>query len=95
MRMAMGRTAVPERTCVGCRGGGPKAGLLRVTRGAGDAVAVDPSGGAPGRGAYVHRDAECVAAAFRRGGLAKALRTALGGARAASLRREIEEELQA
>ena len=58
---------------VGCRGSGPKAGLLRVTRGAGDAVAVDPTGGAPGRGAYLHPDVECVAAAFRRGGLAKGL----------------------
>ena len=91
----MVRTAVPQRTCVGCRGSGPKPDLLRVTRAADDAVTVDPTGRAPGRGAYLHRDQECVATAFRRGGLAKALRTPLAGARAASLRQEIEEELQA
>jgi predicted RNA-binding protein YlxR (DUF448 family) len=91
----MVRVGIPQRTCVGCRRSGPKADLLRVTKAPGDQVEVDPSGRAPGRGAYVHRDPACAAAAFRRGGLAKALRTALDGARAASLRRDIEEELQA
>jgi uncharacterized protein len=89
------RTGVPERTCVGCRRASPKPELLRVTRGPGGEVAVDPTGRAPGRGAYLHRDPDCVAAAFRRGGLAGALRTTLADVRAASLRRDIEEELQA
>jgi predicted RNA-binding protein YlxR (DUF448 family) len=86
---------VPERTCVGCRRPAPKAELLRVTRAPEGAVAMDPTGRAPGRGAYLHRDPACVGAAFRRGGLAGALRVPLGSAEAASLRRDIEEELRA
>ncbi len=43
----------------------PKAELLRVVRLAGGEVAVDPTGSAPGRGAYVHRDVGCVEAAVR------------------------------
>ena len=73
----------------------PKHDLLRVARTADGAIAVDPTGRGPGRGAYLHSDAGCVDAAFRRGGLAKALRTPLGGAEAASLRRNIEEEARA
>ncbi len=38
---------------------------------------------------------QCVGEAFRRGGIAGALRTPLGSAEAASLRRDIEEELRA
>jgi hypothetical protein len=66
-----------------------------VARAPGGAVVVDPAGRAPGRGAYLHPDPGCVDAAFRRGGIAKALRTPLGSAEAASLRRDIEEELRA
>ena len=35
---------------------------------------VDPDGRASGRGAYLHRSAECVELARRRGALARALR---------------------
>jgi predicted RNA-binding protein YlxR (DUF448 family) len=66
--------AAPERTCVGCRGKAPKRDLVRVVRVLdGDAV-VDPSGSAPGRGAYVHRDAGCIGTAIR----TKAFERALG-----------------
>jgi len=51
-------------------------------------VAIDPTGQAPGRGAYVHADPECVAEAIRRGALARALRTGLDGGRAARLLQE-------
>ena len=88
-------TKVPERTCVGCREAAAKPALLRVARSPGGAVAVDPTGRAPGRGAYLHRDQGCVGEAFRRGGIAGALRTPLGSAEAASLRQDIEEELRA
>jgi uncharacterized protein len=88
-------TTAPERTCVGCRRAAPKGELLRVARAPEGGVTVDPTGHAPGRGAYLHRDAGCVQMAFRRGGVAGALRIPLGSAEAASLRRDIEEELQA
>jgi predicted RNA-binding protein YlxR (DUF448 family) len=84
----------PERSCVGCRQRAPKAELVRVAR-TPAGVRVDPQGNAPGRGAYVHRDPACVAAALRKGALASALRTGLAQEELARLRREIEEASQA
>jgi len=84
----------PERSCVGCRERAPKAELVRVAR-TPAGVRVDPHGNAPGRGAYVHRDRACVAAALRKGALASALRTGLAQEELARLRREIEEASQA
>ena len=40
----------PRRTCVACRQEGSKDELIRLVR-SGEAVAVDPTGRAPGRGA--------------------------------------------
>jgi predicted RNA-binding protein YlxR (DUF448 family) len=84
----------PERSCVGCRERAPKAELVRVAR-TPAGVRVDPHGNAPGRGAYVHRDPACVAAALRKGALASALRTGLAQEELARLRKEIEEASQA
>jgi predicted RNA-binding protein YlxR (DUF448 family) len=84
----------PERSCVGCRRRVSKAELLRVA-GTPEGVSVDPLGTAPGRGAYVHRDATCVAEAVRRGAFARALRTGLTQEELARLRNEIEEALPA
>jgi predicted RNA-binding protein YlxR (DUF448 family) len=89
----LGTPHVPERTCVACRGKAPKAELLRVVRGSDGVVRVDPTGSAPGRGAYVHRDLACVDAALRRGAIARALRTRLDEGGAATLRADIEGEL--
>jgi uncharacterized protein len=58
-------------------------------------VRVDPHGSAPGRGAYVHRDPACVAAALRKGAIASALRTGLSQEELARLKDQIEEALQA
>ncbi|HEX2424594.1 MAG TPA: YlxR family protein [Actinomycetota bacterium] len=65
----------PVRTCVGCRRRAEKAALLRVVLGPDGLFAADPTGRAPGRGAYVHPEAGCIDAAVRRGALARALRT--------------------
>lgn len=67
----------PTRTCVACRGQAGKPALVRVARQPDGSVAVDTSGRAPGRGAYLHRDAACVEAARRRRSLERALRTAV------------------
>ena len=83
----------PERSCVGCRRQAPKADLLRIAR-TSEGVRVDPSGSAPGRGAYVHRAPDCATAALRRGALARALRTGLSEGELARLAAEIEEALQ-
>jgi predicted RNA-binding protein YlxR (DUF448 family) len=86
-------THVPVRTCVGCRGRAPKADLLRLNVGAAGSIRLDPSGSGPGRGAYVHRRRSCVEAALSRGALARGLRTGLDEYGAATLRTDIEGEL--
>jgi hypothetical protein len=48
-------------------------------------VEVDPTGKAPGRGAYVHRNGDCIRAALRRGSIARALKATLGEAEAGRL----------
>lgn len=69
---------VPQRTCVGCREVLPKRNLIRITRGP-EGVAVDLSGKAPGRGAYLHDLRACWTKALK-GPLAGALRTNISDA---------------
>jgi len=64
---------VPLRMCVGCREMKPKASLLRVVRAQDGAVSWDPKGKAPGRGAYVCRDAACFKRAVKQKQLERAL----------------------
>jgi hypothetical protein len=82
----------PERSCVGCRTRDSKGALLRVVRRPDGGVGVDPSGRAPGRGAYVHRDRECIGMATRRGALARALR--LRDADLATLVKDVQKEIE-
>jgi hypothetical protein len=65
----------PVRTCVGCRGEAGKPGLIRVVRRAQGGAAIDLTGAAAGRGAYVHVDPTCVNLARKRKALDRALRT--------------------
>lgn len=58
---------------MGCRQVNAKRSLIRVVRGP-EGVRVDPTGKAPGRGAYLHDQGSCWEAALR-GPLARALRT--------------------
>lgn len=83
----------PERTCVACRGKAAKRDLLRVVRASDGAVKIDPTGKAPGRGAYVHREAACAKVAIERSALARALRTGLNPDGAARLGADIEREV--
>ncbi|HEX6230236.1 MAG TPA: YlxR family protein [Actinomycetota bacterium] len=91
----MGAPGRPERTCVGCRGTGPKRELLRIVRSVDGTVRPDPRGTAPGRGAYVHRDRRCVEAALAGDALWRALRARAAERGAARLRADIEGELSA
>ncbi len=68
---------VPVRTCVGCQQEQPKRQLVRVARAPSGSVAVDPTGKAAGRGAYLCRQPTCWTTALRRGALARALRTSI------------------
>ena len=79
----------PQRTCVGCRAIRPEGrpAPRRDAARTGGRGRSDGTGARAGRVRAPGRRRAC-AAAFRRGGLARALRTALAGARAASLRRD-------
>ncbi|MDR1077125.1 MAG: YlxR family protein [Propionibacteriaceae bacterium] len=68
----------PVRTCVGCRQRCPATELLRlVWDGSTGRVSLDEARRRPGRGAWLHRRADCWQAAVKRGGLARALRRRL------------------
>ncbi|MFN2146950.1 MAG: YlxR family protein [Anaerolineales bacterium] len=86
-RKPVRRRHIPQRTCVGCRETQAKRGLIRVVRGP-DGIEIDPSGKAPGRGAYVHEQRSCWEKALA-GPLARALRTELD----AHARRALEEHM--
>ncbi|MBX7430888.1 YlxR family protein [Mycobacterium sp. Y57] len=68
----------PVRTCIGCRKRGLAVELLRmvaVDGGNGEiAVTVDAARRLPGRGAWLHPDPDCLAAAVRRRAFGRALR---------------------
>ena len=51
---------IPMRTCIACREMKPKAEMTRVVRNAEDEIMLDPTGKAPGRGAYVCANEECL-----------------------------------
>ena len=65
------------RTCVGCRGEAGKSGLIRVVRMTEGGAAIDPTGSAAGRGAYIHADATCIDLARKRRALDRALKTTI------------------
>ena len=68
---------VPQRTCVGCRTVQAKRQLVRVVRSAEGRVAIDPTGKAAGRGAYLHDRRMCWEEALKTGALERALKTSL------------------
>jgi predicted RNA-binding protein YlxR (DUF448 family) len=63
---------------VGCGRSRPKSELLRFVRVEGRVVR-DPDGRAPGRGAYLCRDPECLRLADRRGAFKRSVRAAVEG----------------
>jgi len=67
----------PTRTCVGCRQVAGKQGLIRVVRRSEGGGAVDVTGLATGRGAYLHPVAACVESARKKRSLDRALRTTI------------------
>lgn len=53
----------PMRRCLGCMEMKPKMELVRVVKNKEGEVSLDLKGKAPGRGAYICKDAECFAKA--------------------------------
>lgn len=65
------------RTCVACRQEAGKGALIRVVRRADGSAAIDPTGHAAGRGAYLHREPACIEAARKRRLLERSLGAAV------------------
>jgi predicted RNA-binding protein YlxR (DUF448 family) len=65
------------RTCTGCRDEAGKGALTRIVRRAEGGAAIDRTGRAAGRGAYVHDNPACVELARKRRSLDRALHTAI------------------
>ena len=85
--------AAPVRRCAACRTRRPKKELLRFVRQS-HGIEMDPEQRRPGRGGYCCPDLACIEKALRRGGLARALRTAVGRAEMARLGAEAVEYLR-
>jgi len=69
----------PQRTCVGCRGGGDRSVLLRLVAhedGGQTTVVLDRRRRLPGRGLWLHPDEHCLVLAQRRAAFVRALRLA-------------------
>ena len=65
----------PARTCVGCRAEAGKQGLIRFVRRSEGGVALDLTGRAAGRGAYLHNHPSCLEIARKKHSLDRALHT--------------------
>jgi hypothetical protein len=76
----------PTRTCVACRTERQKRDLVRVVRAPDGNVALDRTGKAAGRGAYLCADGSCWSNALKK----KAIERALSVALPAGLREELE-----
>ena len=64
---------IPQRQCMGCRERKAKRELIRVVRGTDGSVSLDFGGKAPGRGAYICPDPECLKKAIRSKSLDRSL----------------------
>ena len=72
--MAARHQRVPQRTCIACRESTGKRALIRIVRSADGRIAVDESGKANGRGAYLHPVRECWERALKGGTMSNALK---------------------
>ena len=68
---------VPMRMCAGCGEQKPKRELIRVVRSPEGEVSMDATGKKPGRGAYLCRDAACLARALKQKQLERQLEVQL------------------
>lgn len=66
---------LPMRQCTGCRTMFEKKKLIRVVRAPDGGISLDFKGKKPGRGAYLCKNAECLAKAKKTKALERALET--------------------
>ena len=80
---------IPMRMCVGCREMKPKKELLRVAKPQDGEAHIDRTGKAPGRGAYVCDNIECLRKARKSRALERMLETQIDDAVFDELERQI------
>lgn len=68
---------LPMRQCTGCRTMYEKKTLIRVVRAPDGGISLDFKGKKPGRGAYLCKNAECLAKAKKTKALERALETSI------------------
>ena len=66
---------VPERMCIGCREMKDKRELVRVVKSSQGEISIDFTGKAPGRGAYICKNEECLNRAVKNKAFNRAFQT--------------------
>ena len=82
---------IPQRQCMGCRERKPKRELIRVVRGTDGTVSLDFGGKAPGRGAYICPDPQCLQKAIKSKSLDRSLEVTIPQEVYERLQKEMEE----
>lgn len=85
---------VPLRTCIGCREVKPKKELIRIVRKLAGEIAVDPTGKASGRGAYICPEDECLDTAFKKKRFSYALEVSVTEADLERLKRQLKDLIE-
>ena len=81
---------VPQRQCMGCRERKSKREMIRVVRSTDGTVHLDFGGKAPGRGAYLCPNPECLKKAMKANSLGRALEIEIPQSVYDALLREME-----
>ena len=82
---------IPMRQCLGCREMKPKRELIRVVRSPEGEISLDFRGKAPGRGAYLCPDPQCLKKAVK----ARALERAFSAQIPEEIYARLEQEMEA
>lgn len=83
---------IPMRKCLGCQEMKPKRELIRVVRSPEGQITLDFKGKAPGRGAYVCPEMQCLKKAVKAKALERAFSTQIPQEIYDTLLRQMEEE---
>ena len=84
--------AQPMRTCVGCGQSFVKKDLRRIAMNAEGQIHIDPTGKAPGRGAYICPQLDCLEAAYKGRKLERSFRGSVSKEIYEALRTELSHE---
>ena len=82
---------IPQRQCMGCRERKEKREMIRVVRSPEGAISLDFRGKAPGRGAYICPEMDCLKKAMKSRALERSLEVAIPAEIYARLEKEMEE----